>query len=411
MNRIAIIGASHAGVVCCEKLREFGFKGTINLIDRVPGLPIQKPPLSKGFINSRDTELNNLYLRSNEFYESQKIHLMTGSNVRSVKRESKSIILENGSEINYDILILAMGANAKLPVNVPKRTENLYVLSDINDAVRLKEGVLRGKNAVIVGGGYIGLEVASSLRSVGLTVDLIEIGPRILSRVSSQIISEYLTSIHQKKGVSFHFSEIIEDILYSNSDQVKAVKLRSGHIIECDLLVFGIGVSPNIVLAKDLGLSVTDGIKVDNEYLADDNIYAIGDIAFCPERSAKRVESVFNAQFSATVAAASITCSPLPAQQAYWFWSDQYDLKLQIAGILPEPNNNKLVRSEVLVGKKEGSFSVWSWHQNKFVCVEALEDIQAYIVGKRILEQSIDITPEIIKNNSANLKNLLKKVT
>ncbi len=411
MKKIAIIGASHAGVICAEKLREFGFVGLITLIDRIPGLPIQRPPLSKAFIKSKDSRMTEIYLRSEEFYKRQNIHLMTGNAVQEIKRETKSVIFENGSKINYDILILAVGADAKLPTHIPKGTNNIHVLRDINDAVRLRDETLHGNRAVIIGGGYIGLEVASSLRSVGLSVDLIEVEQQLLSRISSQYVSEYLKSLHQKKGVSFHFGQIVEDIVFSKSKQVQAVKLSSGYIIKCDLMVFGIGVSPNIKLAKDLGLSLSDGVRVDKQYLAEDNIYAIGDIALCPERSAKRIESVFHAQFSATVAAASITNSPMPALQAFWFWSEQYDVKLQIAGILPELNSHKLVRSEVRPGKKEGSFSVWSWYQNKLVCVEALGDIQAYMMGKRFLEQSIYVPPETVKGDIEELKKLFEKAS
>ena len=410
MTTIVIIGASHAGVVCAEKLREFGFDGGITLIDRIPGLPVQRPPLSKEFIKSEENPIKQYNLRTDEFYERQNINLMTGINVNEIKRETKSMIFENGSEMKYDILILAMGADANFPVHIPQGIENAYVLRDINDAVRLREGALHGNSAVIVGGGYIGLEVAASLRSVSIPVDLIEVESRLLSSLSSQHVSDYLKSLHQKKGVSFHFGEIVEDIIYSNSNRVRAIKLSSGCIIECDLLVFGIGVSPNTKLAKDLGLCVLDGVRVDKNYLADEDIYAIGDIAFCPDRSSKRIESVFHAQFSATVAAASITNGPLPANQAYWFWSDQYDVKLQIAGILPTISSHATVRSEVRAGKKEGSFSVWNWYQGKLVCVEALGDVQAYMVGKQILEQAIDITPEIIKNDSVDLKKLMKKV-
>ena len=410
MKKIAIIGASHAGVACAEKLREFGFDGVITLIDRVPGLPIQKPPLSKEFIKFKDAIPDKYYLRSKEFYESKNINLITGENVHQISRKRKSIILENGLEINYDILVLAMGAEAKLPVYIPPDANNVHVLRNINDAVCLKNSALRGNSAVIVGGGYIGLEVASSLRSIGLSVDLIEVESRLLSRLSSHYVSEYLRLLHQKKGVSFHFGQMVTDVLYSSLNQVQAIKLSSGSVINCDLLLFGVGVSPNLKLAKALELSVDDGVKVDKKYLADDDIYAVGDVALCPKRSAKRIESIFNAYFSATAAAASITNSPLPANQAFWFWSEQYDMKLQIAGILPELYGHKQIQSEVRDGKKEDSFSVWSWYQNKLVCVEAMEDVQAYIIGKRILEQSIDITPEHIKDQTLDLKKLVKKI-
>lgn len=410
MKKIAIIGASHAGISCAEKLRRYGFDGRITLIDRIPGLPVQRPPLSKDFLKYKNVELQGFYLRQKEYYEKEKIELITGKDVFAVNRESNSIIFESGSEINYDVLILATGADAKIPPYIRKDISNIYVLRNNEDAVRLKEGALIANKAVIVGGGFIGLEVASSLRSIGLSVDLIEFAPRLLSRVSSQYISDYLQLVHQKEGVSIHLSESIEEIIYSKFNKVEAVKLCSGKILRCDVLIYGIGVSPNVKLANDLGLSVTDGVKVDSSYLAGKNIYAIGDVAYSSGEINSRIESVFHAQFSATVAAASITNSPLPSQPVFWFWSDQYDLKLQIAGILPKPIKEEFLRGEVREGKKEGSFSVWNWYQNKLVCVEALEDSQAYMVGKRLIEQNITISPAIIKDRSVDLKEMLKNL-
>lgn len=410
MKKIVIIGASHAGISCAEKLRKYGFEGIITLIDRIPGLPVQRPPLSKEFLKSKEAKLHNFYLRQKEYFEKEKIELVTGKDVFAVNRESNSIIFESGSEINYDVLILATGADAKIPDHVRKDISNIYVLRDNEDAVRLKKGALIANKAVIVGGGFIGLEVASSLRSIRLSVDLIEFAPRLLSRVSSKYISDYLQLVHQKEGVFIHLSESIEEIIYSKSNKVEAVKLCSGKILRCDILIYGIGVSPNIKLATDLGLSVADGVEVDSSYLAGKNIYAIGDVAYSSGELDNRIESVFHAQFSATVAAASITNSPLPSQPVFWFWSDQYDLKLQIAGILPKPKKDEFFRVEVREGKKEGSFSVWNWYQDKLVCVEALEDSQAYMVGKRLIEQNIPISPAIIKDRSVDLKEILKNL-
>ena len=410
MNKIAIIGASHAGISCADKLRKYGFSGKITLIDRIPGLPVQRPPLSKDFLKYKNAELHGFYLRQKEYYETEKIELITGEDVFAVNRESNSIIFESGSEINYDILILATGADAKIPDYVQKDISNIHVLRDNEDAVRLKERALKANKAIIVGGGFIGLEVASSLRSIGLSVDLIESAPRLLSRVSSQYVSDYLQLIHQKEGVSIHLSESVEEIIYSKFNEVRAVKLYSGKILRCDVLIYGIGVSPNVKLANDLGLPVTDGVEVDSSYLADKNIYAIGDVAYSSGEFNSRIESVFHAQFSATVAAASITNSPLPSQPVFWFWSEQYDLKLQIAGILPKLKKDEFLSGEVREGEKEGSFSVWNWYQNKLVCVEALKDPQAYMVGKRLIEQNIPISPATIKDRSLDLKEMLKNL-
>ena len=409
MKRIAIIGASHAGVSCADKLRQYGFKGALILIDRLPGLPVQRPPLSKKLFQSDDADFEAFYLRSKEFFTQENIELRTDSNVTSIDQKTKSISLENGEDITYDILILAMGADAKRPDFVSKQASNIHVLRDTQDALKLRETALNSDKAVIIGGGFIGLEVASSMRMAGLVVDLVEFEPRLLARVSSPQISEFFRLLHNKQGVSFHLGKAVTDIIYSETGQARSVKLSSGEILECDVLVFGIGVAPNINLAKSLGLCVADGVTVDNTYLASDDIYVIGDLAFSKKRSNIRTESVYHAQFSAAVAAASITGSNMPEQEAFWFWSDQYDVKLQIAGVLPKISEAQQIHKEVRSGKKEGSFSVWSWFQDKLVCIEAIGDPQSYMIGKRLLEQDTDISPEMIADETVSLKQLFEK--
>ena len=410
MKRLAIIGASHAGVNCADKLRQYGFKGTIILIDRLPGLPVQRPPLSKKLFQSNHANFEAFYLRSKEFFRREDIELRTKSNVTSIDRKTKTIALENGDNITYDILILAMGADAKLPDFVFEQANNIHVLRDTQDALKLKKTAIKSDKAVIIGGGFIGLEVASSMRIAGLEVDIVESELRLLPRVSSPQISEFFRLLHNKKGVSIHLGEVVTEIIYSHNGQASAVKLNSGKTLDCDVLVFGIGVSPNINLAQRLGLCVSDGVRVDKTYLASEDIYVIGDLAFSEKRSKTRIESVHHAQFSAAVAAASITGSALPDQEPFWFWSNQHDVKLQIAGILPQTNESRQIHNEVRLGKKEGCFSVWSWYQNKLVCIEAIEDPQSFIVGKRLLERNIYVPPDMIADERVPLKQLFEKL-
>ncbi len=202
MKRIAIIGASHAGVSCADKLRQYGFKGALILIDRLPGLPVQRPPLSKKLFQSDDADFEAFYLRSKEFFTQENIELRTDSNVTSIDQKTKTISLENGENITYDILILAMGADAIRPHFVSKQASNIHVLRDTQDALKLRKTALNSDKAVIIGGGFIGLEVASSMRMVGLAVDLVEFEPRLLARVSSPQISEFFRLLHNKQGVS-----------------------------------------------------------------------------------------------------------------------------------------------------------------------------------------------------------------
>ncbi len=410
MKRLAIIGASHAGVSCADKLRQYGFKGTIILIDRLPGLPVQRPPLSKKLLQFNNANFEAFYLRSKEFFRREDIELRTKSNVTSIDQKTKTIVLENADNIRYDILILAMGADAKLPDFVSEQANNIHVLRDTQDALKLQKTAVKSDKAVIIGGGFIGLEVASSMRIAGLEVDIVESEPRLLPRVSSPKISEFFRSLHNKKGVSIHFGEVVTEIIYSDNGQASSVKLNSGKTLDCDVLVFGIGVSPNINLAQSLGLYVLDGVSVDKTYLASDDIYVIGDLAFSEKRSKTRIESVHHAQFSAAVAAASITGSALPEQEPFWFWSNQHDVKLQIAGILPQTSESQQIHNEVRLGKKEGCFSVWNWYQNKLVCIEAIEDPQSFIIGKRLLERDIYVSPEMIADERVPLKQLFEKL-
>ena len=369
------------------------------------------PPLSKKFIQSDSTKIDSLYLRSKEYFEQENIELIDGTNVISIDRHNKNIFLENGKNLNYDIVVLAMGADAKLPDFVSNKANNIHVLRDIQDALKLKSMALNSASAVIIGGGFIGLEVASSMRMAGLSVDIVEFAPRLLRRVSSPQVSDYFNLLHTKNGVSTHLGKAVEKLIYSDNGQVDSVMLNSGELIKCDLLIFGTGVVPNVKLAQDLGLSVSDGVTVDKSYSAGDGIYVIGDLAFAQQRTKTRVESVYHAQFSATLVAACITNSPLPKQEVFWFWSDQYDVKLQIAGILPNTHHSAPIYSEVRSGKNEGSFSVWSWFQNKFICVEAVRDPQSYIIGKRLLEQNIEISPHIIADETVPLKHIFENLT
>ncbi|MBT5575074.1 MAG: FAD-dependent oxidoreductase [Alphaproteobacteria bacterium] len=407
MKIIAIIGASHSGVTCAEKLRHNGFQGRILLLDRMPTLPVQRPPLSKSFLHSKISGFDSYLLRSAEFYEKEKIELLIGNAVVGIDAHAKIIYLENGSELNYNIIILAAGADAKLPAYFADKASNMHVLRDTTDAESLKASMQQSQKAVIVGGGFIGLEVASSLRIAGLSVDIIEIAPRLLARVSTPQISDFFKSLHESKGVKVHLNKGLEEIIYSDSGLVKSVILSSGQRLECDLLIFGIGVSANTKLAKELGLTISDGVLVNSNYSAADDIYVIGDLAYCPDRASQRIESVYHAQLSAAVAAASITDSAMPKQETFWFWSDQYEIKLQIAELQPPLDEVALIHTERRQGKRQDSFSVWSWYDNKLVSVEAINDPQAFMIGKKLIEQSANPPHKLIADDSIALKQLL----
>ncbi len=260
---------------------------------------------------------------------------------------------------------------------------------------------------MIIGGGYIGLEIAASLKKADREVHLVEMADRVLARVASPPLSAYCQSLHEQHGVNLHIATGLEHI-NAGAGQVGAVSLTSGQIIDAQLVIVGIGVVPETELGRDAGLSVDNGIMVSQAYASSHpDIYAIGDVARAPDHAPVRVESVHHAQFSATVAAAHICNAQPPRAEAWWFWSDQYDVKFQMAGLPPLADDGLVYISRT--GRKEGSLSVWSFYEGRLVSVEAANDAQAYMIGKFCLEQQISPDMDSLTDPSFDLKSLMKR--
>ena len=402
MPHYVIIGASHAGISFAEKMRQLGSDDPIMMIDRLSGIPLQRPPLSKAYLAADDEEA--FLLRRKEWFEEQNITLRDGVEVASLDRNAKSLQLADGTSQSYDRLILAQGAFARHLPYPEMSAKGVHVLRHGQDARQLKQALSSARKAVVIGGGYIGLEAAASLVKQNLSVSVIEAADRVLARVASPEISAYYEALHQSHNVAIHTGVGVSSLRAENG-HIAAVCLADGTEIDCDLLLVGIGVVPETQLAKEAGLDVENGILTNHHYQTNDSsIFAIGDNVLAQGRWPIRVESIHNAQFGGHYLASQFTDGKPPLDEAPWFWSDQYDRKLQSAGLVPAPSGD--VMQIERAGNREGGVSVWSFVGDKLAAVEAVNDPQAYMIGKFCLEQDRLVPKDKLTDPDFDLKSL-----
>ena len=400
-DSIVIVGASHAGIACAEQLRANGFSGQIKLIDRLSGVPFERPPLSKGFLQVDGSDDKKFLLRRSDWFTSHEITLIDGREVTAIDPETKQLQLDDGRCCRYGKLVLATGAFPR-QLDDATNLQNVFVLRHVKNAYELRTAMKGRENAVVIGGGYIGLEVAASLTKAGMHVDVIEMAERLLARVASPGISAFFSNLHENNDVGIHTGAINQKILHKDG-VFSGIQLNDNRIIDAELLLVGIGVLPDLGVAADAGLTTGDGIIVDGmmqSSVAD--IYAIGDVALV-DGAMSRIESVDNAQNTAARAAAAICGSSQPPKAAPWFWSEQFDARLQSAGIVPQ--DAAAVQYVVRPGKREGGLSVWSYDvHGKLAAIEAVRDPAAYMLGKKCLDLSLSPPPSNIGDADFDLK-------
>ena len=402
---ILVVGAGHAGVAMADQLRKNGFKGTLTLVDRESTPPAERPPLSKGFHRPRaDGDAGEL-LRQPGWYGDSKIDLRAGVEVTEIDTGARVARCADGTGIGWDGLVLAPGAVPR-PLPVPGGDHDLvHLLRVPADSERISARLGTAGRLAVVGGGYIGLEVAASVRRAGLEVTVIETAPRLLARVASPEVSAYFNDLHRGEGVTVMTGAGVTAI----EPDGPGVKLVAGDgAIAADLVVVGIGVVPDLTLAEAAGLATGDGILVDARYRTSlDNVYAIGDAAL-PDGGrtggAARIESVHHAQMSAAIAAAAMMGKPPGAHEVPWFWSDQFDVKLQSAGIVPDGAETAVRR-----GRREGALSFWSFKDGTLRAVEAVNDPQAYMAGRTVIERGMPLDSGQAADGGFDLKALLRK--
>ena len=399
LQNIVVVGASHAGISFIDNIRKNGFGGRITLVDRQKGGPMERPPLSKQFLLETGDKLNPIFLlRRAKWYKDNDIILKLGVEALEINIKTNLLSLSSGDNLPFDKLVLATGARPKL-LSGCETLANAYVLRQPEDAIAIRETARKVKSAVIIGGGYIGLEVAASFRQMGLEVSVIEAAPRLLARVASPPVASSLLKLHQKHGVSIHTDVSVTEFV-SKQQQFSAVKLANGSIIKGDMLVVGIGVSPDSSLAQKAGLDTEapDGgaIIVDQSMqTSNSSIMAIGDVAL-RQGDKMRIESVHNAQDHAARAVAGLVGEEPPADEAPRFWSDQYDANLQSVGIVPVDAND--VFHVARIGQREGGVSYWSFRGKTLLSVEALKDVENFMLGAKCLDQNLSPDPDLIGN-------------
>ena len=390
---IVAIGASHASVQLATSLRQAGYSGDIVIVGAEPHLPYHRPPLSKTLL-TQQISFDKTLLRQQSFYGKHNIQLKLGARVKSISRECSQVTLDSGETISYSKLVIATGADP-IVLNLPgEQLEGIGYLRNYDDTQSLMPYIKEGKSAVVVGGGYIGLETAAALRKAGMVVTVLEGMERVLQRVTSPEISAFYTKAHVKRGVNIVTNA--QAIEFVGRHSVEAVQCSNGESYPADMVVIGVGVRPNTALATDAGLNVDNGINIDEFGRTNDpDIFAIGDCTNFPchfTNTRIRLESVPNAVEQAKSAAAYICGKELPYQALPWFWSDQYDLKLQIAGI-----NTGFDDIVILGNMEDEQVSAWYFAGDRLLAVDAINSTKDFIKAKQLLSEGQSISKQALK--------------
>ncbi|MEQ5827743.1 NAD(P)/FAD-dependent oxidoreductase [Sulfitobacter sp. NFXS29] len=400
MQHVVVIGAGQAGASCVAKLRNGGFEGKITLIGAEPCPPYQRPPLSKGYLLG-DMTLERLFLRPEAFYADQGIALKTDCRVTAIDPEARVLSTTEG-EVAYDELVLATGSlPRRLPAAIGGDLEGVFTVRDLADVDAMAPRFVKGAKVLIVGGGYIGLEAAAVAAKLGLEVTLVEMADRILQRVAAPETSDYFRALHEGHGVTLREGVGLERLL--GEGHVTGARLSDRTEIAADFVITGVGIEPDIALVKAAGIEIDNGIKVDAQGRTTvPGIWAAGDCTSFPYRGGRiRLESVPNAIDQAEVVAENILGAGKDYIAKPWFWSDQYDVKLQIAGL-----NTGYDRVVSRLG--EGSASFWYYRGETLLAVDAANDPRGYMVGKRLIEAGKSPDPALVADPQTNLKALLK---
>lgn len=404
-DKVVIVGAGHAGSSAAAFLRQYGWKGSITLIGEEAGLPYQRPPLSKAWLKG-ESAADSLVLRPQSFYTTNAIELKTATRAASIERRDRSIVLESGERLSYDTLILALGSKPRRLTIPGAGLDGVFGLRTTEDADQLKAVILPGKTLVIVGGGYIGLEVAATARDLGADVVLIESAARVLARSASSELSAFLQDHHRASGIRLELSASVA-LFSGRSGHVGRVHLADGRVFEGDAVLVGIGADGNDSLARAANLACDNGIIVDETARSNDPaIFAIGD---CTNRPLprygrkRRIESIPSAIEQAKQAAAAICGRQQPAPEVPWFWSDQSGLRLQIAGI-----NHEVERSVVRGEPGNNRFAIF--HLSKEQKLQAVEAVNApadYMAGRMAIASGKPLDPALLADEAIPVKQLL----
>jgi 3-phenylpropionate/trans-cinnamate dioxygenase ferredoxin reductase component len=398
--RVVIVGAGQAGAALAAKLRALGHAGEIVMLGDEPSPPYQRPPLSKAYLLGEMQE-DRLWLRSPEFWTDNAVELQLGQPVTGIDPISRTVTVGDHA-LTYDALALTTGSTPRrLPAAIGGDLAGAYTVRTLADVDAIRAEFRPGRKVIIVGGGYIGLEAAAVASKLGLDVTVLEMAPRILQRVASPETSAYVGALHRGHGVTILDSTGLDRL--AGTDRVTGALLKDGRTLPADFVIMGVGITPNTDLAKAAGLALDNGIATDAMgRTSDPAIWAAGDCASFPWQGGRlRLESVGNAIDMAEAVAANMLGAGQPYDARPWFWSDQFDLKLQIAGL-------NTGYDQIVTRQGEGeAVSFWYYRGDTLLAVDAMNDARAYMVGKRMIESGKSPAPEVIATTS-DLKTLLK---
>jgi len=399
-NHCVIVGASHAGVSLAMQLRKEGWEGEITLIGAESEFPYHRPPLSKEHL-AGEKPLDAMRLRPEQLFANNNIKLLLGVTVLRVDTENQKVSLSDGQMHSYDKLALCTGAKVNtIPLGAD--LDNVFYVRTAADISLLTPQLEAGKNAVIIGAGYIGLETAAVLRQMGLSVTVVELAERILQRVTSETMSNYMHELHEKEGVRILTGTSVSSI--EGSKKVEKVVCKDGATLDADIVIIGVGVSPSIELAELAGLETNGGIVVDEfARTSDPNIYAAGDCTIHPSviyERLIRLESVQNANDQARCAAANICRKQQVYDAVPWFWSDQYKIKLQMTG-LNEGADDVIVRGKPSTSNEEG-FALFYLKDDVIVAADCVARPKEFMVSKKLVQQKTKVAAEKLADESVD---------
>lgn len=400
MSDVVVIGAGQAAASLVARLRSKGHEGKITLISEEPSVPYQRPPLSKAYLLG-EMDLERLYLRPKTYYPENAIDLKLSNTATAIDRASKQVVA-GGEAIPYDHCVLCTGSvPRRLPGAIGGELAGVHVVRTLQDVDAMAPACTAGKRVLIVGGGYIGLEAAAVCAKLGLTVTLVEAADRILQRVAAPETSAWFRELHESHGVDLREGTGLKRLI--GETHVTGAELADGSTLDVDMVIVGVGITPATALAEGCGLEIDNGIAVNARgQTSDPAIWAAGDCASFPQHAARmRLESVGNAIDMGELVADNIMGTDRDYTATPWFWSDQYDVKLQIAGL-------NAGYDQIVVREDGTARSHWYYSGDRLLAVDAMNDSRSYMVGKRLIEAGKSPAPKAVADPNTDLKALLK---
>ena len=403
MENLLIIGAGQSAIQCISTLKKEGYSGSITLVGEEEHLPYQRPPLSKGFLEDSISK-ERLYFKKLEFFTENKVQLYLGLSAEKLEIDNQKVYLSDNSELEFDKLVFATGSRVRYLDFPGSELKSIFYLRDLDDAEAIKKDLETSENLVIIGAGYIGLEAAAIAAKKNKIVTIIEMADRVMNRTVDPQISEYYLNLHQSYGVKFHFNTSLETI-NKVSDSLEVV-CSDGAEVKADSVLIGAGVVPNIELAEEAGIYCDNGIVVDEFGQTNfKNIYACGDCTNHPNKILNknlRLESVHNAMEQAKTVASSVMNNPMEYNQVPWFWSDQYDHKLQIVGL---SGDHDLVTMRG--NTNDAKFMLFYTKDEELIAVDAINNPKEFLISRKLVANKVKIKPNVISDLNTNLNDLI----